>query len=103
MTDKGYSPDDLLTLSGKAAITANYIRKRSGRQLTDGDPYAVKASWEHNRNRWRGIPVPEEFFGISSDVKAGDTLKRDLLFRILSLSVAVKECSGEDANRLKHE
>ena len=103
MTDKGYRPDDLLTLSGKAAITANYIRKRSVRQFTNGDPYAVKASWEHNRNRWRGIPVPEGFFVISSDMNAGDTMKRDLLFRILSLSVAVKECSGEDANRLKND
>ena len=92
MTDKGYRPNDLLSLWGKGTVAANYALKKLRRQQAEIDPYAVKASWDYNRDRWMGITVPGEFFRLSPDGKIPGNTDRDLNFRILSLSVAISEC-----------
>ncbi|MCK5137871.1 MAG: hypothetical protein KAR19_18945 [Bacteroidales bacterium] len=50
--DKGYKPVDLLTSTGKFRITKAYIKKRALKQKASlSDPFAVKASFVHNKNQ----------------------------------------------------
>ena len=92
MTDKGYRPNDLLSLGGKIGVAANYARKKLRRQHAEIDPYAVRKSWDYNSSNWMRIQVPGEFFRLSPDGKVHGTPDRELNFKILSLSVAISEC-----------
>jgi hypothetical protein len=62
-TDKGYRPDDLLTLTGKARILAGWLRKRMSRGLhPPADPMAVLEAWDHNRSWYESLPVSDDLF-----------------------------------------
>ncbi len=86
-TDKGYAPEDLISFTGKARIALSYAGKRLKRQRHGSDPYAVKASWENNRQLWERIIIPGEYFdsGMLSSEQAGIELRS----KVISLSSAL--------------
>jgi len=94
MTDKGYAPDDLLSLRGKASIALNYARKRLRSKRQPADPYAVTAAWEFNKPVWQSVQVPEEFFIKNEGSGSPMDRTRDLSFKILSLSTAIRRVHG---------
>jgi hypothetical protein len=49
-TDKGYKPDDLLTLPGGLRIAKGYLAKHIAKGEQVSDPYGVAESWKFNRN-----------------------------------------------------
>ncbi len=98
-TDKGYAPDDLLSLRGRASIAAGYVSKRLRKQAKETDPYAVKEAWKHNSEYWKKIKVPGMFFNIDSEGMPAGSPGRDLLFRIISLSATVNRICGEGSDR----
>lgn len=63
VTDKGYRPDDLLTLTGKARIMAGWLRKRTFPGMhSPADPMAVQVAWDHNRAMYESLPVSDDLF-----------------------------------------
>lgn len=82
-SDKGYRPDDLLTLTGKARIVKGYYNKKTVRSTSAPDPNGVSASWRANREYWMKIPVQEEYFRTTG--KTGK-MSDNLIYRIYSLS-----------------
>lgn len=52
--DKGYSPEDLLSLKGKLKITANYLKKRKRKLHSEPiDPFAVRNSFISNKGSYK--------------------------------------------------
>jgi hypothetical protein len=63
MTDKGYRPDDLLTIWGKSRILTGWLRKRVSRAIIPNtDPMAVHEAWDHNRIWYESLPVNDDMF-----------------------------------------
>ncbi|NLE34325.1 MAG: hypothetical protein GX622_04425 [Bacteroidales bacterium] len=63
VTDKGYRPDDLLTLTGKARMLTGWLKKRvSGGMHSPADPMAVHEAWKHNRAWYESLPVGDDLF-----------------------------------------
>ncbi len=91
ITDKGYRPDDLLSLAGKFNITKHRIRKSLGGTPSDPDPNGVEAAWQVNRDHWNSVSLPAEYFGRSSVEQAG----RELRFKIISLSYLISKVTGQ--------
>lgn len=83
MTDKGYRPDDLLTLAGKARVIKGYYHKKTGKSISAPDPNSVSLAWETNRHYWMRVPVPEEYFRLTG---ISGKMSENLLYRICSLS-----------------
>lgn len=86
ITDKGYAPDDLLSLYGKMKIASSYLRRKLRKTPLDFDPYAVRRAWENNKELWHNLPVPGELFNLQG---VNEGTPRELLFRITSLSHVV--------------
>jgi len=61
-TDKGYAPDDLLSLKGKLHITRSYVGKRLKKQNTMYDPNGVREAWEQNRAFYENLPYDDNLF-----------------------------------------
>jgi asparagine synthetase B (glutamine-hydrolysing) len=91
MTDKGYKPDDLLTLHGKLDIIKGYFKRISGNNLHNIDPFGVSKAWETNQDYWRSIPISPEYFNLLEINKKEFKLDRELLYRIISLSHLIRE------------
>ncbi len=53
MTDKGYSPDDLLSLSGKLRLTIGYLERKMFSRAVDNDPNYVIRAWKMNKDIWK--------------------------------------------------
>lgn len=63
MTDKGYSPSDVLSLMGKLRITQSYIKKKLNKgKNSDYDPYSVHKSFEYNKKFWKNIKPDNQYF-----------------------------------------
>jgi len=64
-TDKGYRPDDLLTLPGRIRIAKGYLAKHLVKDKTASDPYAVAESWKFNRDYFINLPADAALFNTS--------------------------------------
>ena len=63
MTDKGYRPVDLLSLSGNFKIGQSFLKKQIYRtSKTNSDPYSVTAAFNHNKDFWEQVVVDSELF-----------------------------------------
>lgn len=82
MTDKGYRPDDLLSLLGKLRVAKGYLEKTIRKPIPDFDPYRVQRSWTQNKVYWTSLPVLAEYFNVASL----NEIRREDLFKVLSLS-----------------
>lgn len=60
--DRGYRPDDLLSIRGLPGIVRGYIQKELRKRNSAPDPNRVKNSWEFNRNYYESLPVNELLF-----------------------------------------
>lgn len=88
ITDKGYKPDDLITMTGKLHIAGGYAKKIMKQSSPDFDPYSVRKAWEVNRNFWNSIPVSSEYFRKRELMNNNN----DILFKALSLSYLLNNC-----------
>lgn len=92
-TDKGYRPNDLLSLKGNIDIAKAYYLKKVHRKFNSNeDPYSVNASFLHNKKYWLNIDFNDEIFDreqIIMDINS--STKRDECL-LLTLSQAVN-CS----------
>mgnify|MGYP000885829290 CR=1 FL=1 len=87
ITDKGYLPDDLLTLAGKIRVAVGYFHKKTGKMAADPDPNNVSLSWESNRDYWMYLPLPDEYFMLPAGNP--EEISKEILFRICSLSYCI--------------
>lgn len=62
ITDKGYAPDDLLSLKGKLRIARGYVGRRLKKQNGMYDPNGVRAAWELNRAYYEELPIDDRLF-----------------------------------------
>jgi len=75
ITNKGYSPDDLLSLSGKVKIITGRYRKSFHMQNQSEDPLGVKAAWVHNRKFYENLEADGNIFDRENVTRAA----RDVL------------------------
>ncbi|MRR21788.1 hypothetical protein EG830_02260, partial [bacterium] len=85
-TDKGYRPDDLLSLSGKARIGKNFIVKKVLKTVGDSDPNSVERAWQVNRDFWRSLPQAGDLFDSKIQGGAGGNQADSLFSRIYSIN-----------------
>lgn len=93
-TDKGYSPYDLLSLSGKARIAGNYFRKKLVRPVKVTDPNSVRRSWDHNKSFWINLPLAVEILNPAAADRTGGGVADRIVYRI---------CTVNYLNHLLHE
>lgn len=63
MTDKGYAPNDLLTLSGKLRISRSFFGKKFlSKSKSAEDPYGVGRAYMANLDFWNSIKIDEQLF-----------------------------------------
>lgn len=70
LTDKGYCPGDLLTLSGKFNITKGYLKKKLGNKESKKDPYGLLDSYHHNLSFFKSVEIDGNLFSKEKFVKA---------------------------------
>jgi len=61
-TDKGYAPDDLLSLLGKLRLVRGYVGKRLKKQNTMYDPNGVREAWEQSRAFYENLLYDDSLF-----------------------------------------
>jgi hypothetical protein len=69
ITDKGYCPKDLITLSGKFNITKGYLKKKLGKEESKKDPYGLLDSYHHNLSFLKTIKIDDRLFSIEKYLK----------------------------------
>jgi asparagine synthase (glutamine-hydrolysing) len=87
ITDKGYKPEDLLSLFGKLRIAGSFLSKRAKRkESSEEDPFAVNAAFSVNKDTWLQLSVAPTFFNSNTLLKAIQTPSnsRDSLFIAMS-------------------
>ena len=87
ITDKGYCPDDLLTMTGHLNILWRYQKKKRQRTPSAADPYTAARSFRQNSAFYRQIPVDDELFntGLINDEAYADPSSE--LYKVISLSM----------------
>ena len=86
LTDKGYKPDDLISVTGKSRIIAGYMGKRLKRKAGIGDPNGVRSAWELNRSHYENLPVKNNLFkikNITDDSNSGLTDNKAKIFSLI--------------------
>lgn len=61
-TDKGYSPDDLLSPAGTGRVAAGWFARRLKGSNGATDPNSVVKAWEQNREYWTGMLASVDYF-----------------------------------------
>lgn len=85
-TDKGYKPDDLLSLPGKIRIGKNYIVKKVIRPVRDSDPNSVARAWLVNKDFWCSFPQAGDLFNIKVAEADGNNPPGNLFFRMCTIN-----------------
>ena len=101
LTDKGYRPDDLLTIPGKLRIVQGYVKKRIKKSKRNrlADPYSVQAAFAANKSFWKKFPLDEKLFDVARIQAHMETLShRDSLFIVLSQNYYLHQMTGQYAN-----
>jgi len=87
--DKGYCPEDLLSLKGKLKITANYLKKRKKKHHAEPiDPFAVQNSFINNNGSYKKM-IGEFPFLNNKLLSEGFQLKRSDNSFFIALSQAI--------------
>ena len=87
MTDKGYRPEDLISLFGKLRIAGSFLSKRIKQKMkSEGDPFAVNAAFSVNKDTWQKLEVDQTLFNANKLREAiqAPSYIRDSLFIALS-------------------
>jgi len=85
-TDKGYRPDDLLSLPGKIRIGKNHVVKKVIKPVRDSDPNSVARAWLVNKSFWSSLPHAGDLFNINIPVENGDNQPDSLLSRVYTIN-----------------
>lgn len=85
-TDKGYRPDDLLSLTGKIRIGGKYVLKRSLKPVGQTDPNHVAGAWLVNSDFWRSLPQAGDLFNVEMPGGAVKNQPDSLLSRVCSIN-----------------
>ncbi len=66
MTDKGYRPNDLLSIYGNMKIGFTYLNKKKPfkRKQIEKDPYSVTTAFKQNKDFWHNIEFNTDLFKI---------------------------------------
>ncbi len=88
ITDKGYCPDDLLTLAGRLKVVRGYVRKKSRPLDPATDLFSVGRAFRHNAEFFRKVFVRPGFFNQEIMADSGQ-VANSTLYTILSLSIAM--------------
>jgi len=89
--DKGYRPNDLLTLEGKINILKGYIKKRITRHNLLSDPYGVRQSYIANCEYYRNIPIDTELFNYKLLDSNPCENYNEISFKLISLSYLLNQ------------
>lgn len=84
-TVKGYSPDDLLSLTGLFRVAAARLHKPPGGAGPDADPLGVMASWRHNSSFYGGLDADRTIFDTDSIASLRGGVFTDEKARLFSL------------------
>ena len=85
MTDKGYTPDDLLSVSGKLHIARGYMRKLLKGRDYMYDPNGVRRAWDLNHSFYEYLPVNESLFDKAGKMSERNSGLTDALAKYYSL------------------
>jgi asparagine synthase (glutamine-hydrolysing) len=86
-TNKGYRPDDLLSLKGKIRVSYNYLDKKiiKSNKFVENDSFGVVKSFKFNKNFWSNLDINGIIFNKQHIEKYFTSEKyNDLLFQVLS-------------------
>ncbi len=96
VTDKGYCPDDLLTLTGRAKVIRGWVNKKINKSRAQPDPYSVDRAFMHNAGFYRKVPV--DFSLLKRDFFTDEAYARPdgNFIMLLSLSLAGALVEGRE-------
>jgi len=86
LTDKGYQPDDLISVSGIPRIATGYVRKRLRRRSISSDPNGVKEAWGLNHEYYESLHLNNDLFNtgyINNGMSNGLTDERAKLYSLI--------------------
>lgn len=95
VTDKGYCPNDLLTLTGKMKVVRGYMRKKANKAKALPDPYSVDRAFSHNLDFYRKVPVDYAIF--NRDAFADPAFLKPDGHLIMALSLSFAKAAVEDS------
>jgi len=85
MSDKGYCPEDLLTLSGQMKVLRGYVAKKKN-QTAASDPYSVNRSFAHNAGFFRQLSSGNTLFNSECFSDSRFAVPDGVLLKALSLT-----------------
>lgn len=85
-TDKGYRPDDLLSVPGRVRIGKNYVFKKILRPYRDPDPNSVARAWRVNKDSWSAVAYSGDLFSNKTWGEEAVFPHGSLYYRICSLN-----------------
>mgnify|MGYP002398912787 CR=1 FL=1 len=89
-TDKGYSPEDLLTPAGRFRVIKGYLGKKIFvKGVPSSDPLAVREAWHVNRNFYESVPLSDSLFNEKKVKRMPDASFGNEKVRLYSLIYAL--------------
>ena len=88
LTDRGYRPDDLISMSGIPHIMKGYVHKQLSKRNKSYDPYGVGKAWDINHTYYESLQVNDVLFNremIISEKNSGFTYDKAKLFSMIYL------------------
>lgn len=96
ISDKGYCPNDLLTLTGKMNVLRGYVKKKKNKAKAPADPYSVDRAFRHNIAFYRQVPVDPGLFNPEFLTDTAFEQPDGHLQMVLSLSLAKAAVEGRE-------
>lgn len=100
LSDKGYRPKDLLSLSGKFFITKSYLKKRLASLQDEIDPNSVDKAFAHNKAWFQQQTIDEAIFN-AKKFTASFASNQDSHDFLIALSQSWFHNRMQDAGRSK--
>ncbi len=94
--DKGYCPNDLLTVAGKMNVIRGYVKKKINKANPQSDPNSVDLAFRHNAEFYRQVPVDFKLFNPEFLTDAAFAQPDGHLIMVLSLSLASAVAEGRE-------
>jgi asparagine synthase (glutamine-hydrolysing) len=96
LTNKGYCPEDLLSLKGKLHITMEFLRKKLNKENNSIDPNSVDDAFSYNQSFFQKQPIDNTLFNTCRFSDAFNSKKQSHDFLLaLSQSWYINSLSGK--------
>lgn len=99
ISDKGYCPNDLLTLTGKLNVLGGYLKKKRNKGKAHTDPDSVTRAFRQNIGFYRQVPVDPGLFNPEFLTDTAFKYPDGNLQMVLSLSLAKAAVEGRKNRR----